>query len=50
VPVSAITRLYLAKKFDGEDVRQVRLALASPALTESWKEYFQEKLARLAQA
>jgi MOSC domain-containing protein YiiM len=50
VPVSAITRLYLAKKFDGEDVRQVRLALASHGLTESWKEYFQEKLVRQAQA
>jgi MOSC domain-containing protein YiiM len=46
VPVSAITRLYLAKKFNDEDARQVRRALNVDALTESWKEYFRQKLAR----
>ena len=46
VPVSAITRLYLAKRFDAEDVREVRRALEVGALTESWKGYFREKLAR----
>jgi MOSC domain-containing protein YiiM len=46
VPVSAITRLYLAKRFDAEDVREVRRALELGALTESWKEYFREKLVR----
>lgn len=47
VPVSAITRLYIAKKFDEEDALQVRRALKVAALPESWKEYFHEKLARL---
>jgi MOSC domain-containing protein YiiM len=50
VPVSAITRLYLAKRLNAQDERQVRSALASTALTESWKEYFRERLARQAQA
>ncbi len=47
VPVSAITRLYLAKRWDADDVREVlRRALGVQALPESWKEYFREKLAR----
>jgi MOSC domain-containing protein YiiM len=49
VPVSAITRLYLAKKFDAEDARQVRRALGVGALTKSWKDYFREKLERLGE-
>ena len=47
VPVAAITRLYLAKRFSDEDAGQVRRALAVDALPESWKEYFREKLKRL---
>jgi MOSC domain-containing protein YiiM len=46
VPISEITRLYIAKKFDDEDVRQVQRALSADALPESWKRYFREKLAR----
>jgi MOSC domain-containing protein YiiM len=46
VAVSEITRLYIAKRFDGDDVRQVQRALNVDALTESWKDYFRAKLAR----
>lgn len=48
VPVSAITRLYLAKQYDAEDAHQVRRAIAAKALPESWKTWFQEKLHRLS--
>jgi MOSC domain-containing protein YiiM len=47
VPVSEITRLYVAKKFDATDAAMVRRALEVEALTESWKDYFREKLSRL---
>lgn len=47
VPVSEITRLYLAKEFDGADALAVRRAMKVEALTDSWKEYFGEKLGRL---
>jgi len=46
VPISEITRLYLAKEFRPEDARQVRRAIASEALPGSWRSYFQEKLDR----
>jgi MOSC domain-containing protein YiiM len=46
VPVSEVTRLYVAKEFDAEDVRQVRRLMAAKALTDSWKSYFEEKLER----
>ena len=47
VPVSGITRLYLAKKYDARDAAMVRQALEVEALTDSWKEYFLDKLTRL---
>jgi MOSC domain-containing protein YiiM len=47
IPVSEFTRLYIAKRFDVEDARQVRRAIAVAALPDSWKGYFQEKLDRL---
>ena len=47
VSVSDITRLYVAKKYDARDAAMVRQALEVEALTESWKEYFLEKLTRL---
>ena len=47
VPVAAITRLYLAKRFSDEDARQVRRALEVEAVPESWKGWFREKLNRL---
>ena len=47
VPISEITRLYVAKEYGPEDARQVRRAIATKALPESWKTYFHEKLDRL---
>ena len=44
VPVSEITRLYIAKRYDDDDVASVRRALRVGALPESWKEYFRERL------
>ncbi len=44
VPVSAITRLYIAKRYGDEDVALVQRALRVAALPESWKEYFRERL------
>jgi MOSC domain-containing protein YiiM len=44
VPVSEITRLYIAKRYDDEDVRSVRGALLVAALPENWKGYFRERL------
>jgi MOSC domain-containing protein YiiM len=46
VPVSEITRLYVAKRYDQEDVESVRRALRVAALPESWKGYFRERLER----
>jgi MOSC domain-containing protein YiiM len=46
VPVSEVTRLYIAKRYDGEDVESSRRALRVAALPESWKEYFRERLDR----
>lgn len=47
VPVSEITRLYIAKRFSPDDVRWVQRALAAEALPESWKEYFRRRLAMI---
>jgi MOSC domain-containing protein YiiM len=44
VPVSEVTRLYIAKRYDGEDVKSLRRALRVVALPESWKEYFRERV------
>jgi MOSC domain-containing protein YiiM len=44
VPVSAITRLYVAKRYGDDDVTLVRRALRVAALPESWKEYFRQRL------
>jgi len=46
VPVSEITRLYVTKQFDKEDIASLRRALQVAALPNSWKDYFQERLAR----
>lgn len=48
ISVSEITHLYIAKEYDKEDLRRVRMALAVEALPESWKEFLQEKAIRLA--
>jgi MOSC domain-containing protein YiiM len=44
VPVSEITRLYVARKYDSEDVATVQRALKVQALPESWKEYFRDRM------
>jgi len=46
VPVSEITRLYIAKRYNENDAKSVRRALQVAALPESWKEYFRERLER----
>ena len=45
-PVSEVTRLYITKRFNNEDVTSLRRALQVAALPESWKDYFRERLAR----
>jgi MOSC domain-containing protein YiiM len=47
VPVSEITRLYIAKRYDKNDVKSLRSALRVAALPDSWKEYFRERLDRM---
>jgi MOSC domain-containing protein YiiM len=47
VRVSEITRLYIAKRYDADDVISVRRALQVAALPESWKEYFRERLQKM---
>lgn len=48
VPVSEITRLYIAKRYADEDVMSVRRALQVDALPESWKAYFRERLQKMS--
>jgi MOSC domain-containing protein YiiM len=45
--VSEITRLYVAKRFDPDDVTSVQRALRVAALPESWKAYFRRRLAQI---
>jgi MOSC domain-containing protein YiiM len=47
VPVTEITRLYIAKRWADDDVASLRRALQVDALPESWKGYFRERLERL---
>jgi MOSC domain-containing protein YiiM len=47
VPVSDITRLYVAKRYGPDEVASVRRALRVAALPESWKAYFRERLQRV---
>lgn len=44
VPVSDITRLYIAKRYGDDDVTAAQRALRVAALPESWKQYFRERL------
>jgi MOSC domain-containing protein YiiM len=44
VPVSEITRLYVAKRYGNADVASARRALLVGALPASWKAYFRERL------
>ncbi len=44
VPVTEITRLYIAKEFDAQDVASLQRASQVPALPQDWKDYFRERL------
>jgi MOSC domain-containing protein YiiM len=44
VAVSEITRLYIAKSYDDDDVAAVRRVLQVAAVPEDWKEFFRERL------
>ncbi len=48
IPVSEITRLYIAKRYADDDVASVDRALQVAALPESWKGYFRERLEKVA--
>jgi MOSC domain-containing protein YiiM len=47
VPISEITRLYVAKRYSDDEVGTVKRALQVAALPESWKDYFRERLERV---
>jgi MOSC domain-containing protein YiiM len=44
IPVSEVTRLYVAKSYSADDVAAVQRALQVEALPESWKSYFRDRL------
>ena len=46
IPVSAITRLYIAKTYNPEDLLLVDRALSLNALPESWKQWLGERAHR----
>ena len=46
VPVSEITRLYVAKRYSAADVTSLRRALQVTVLPDGWKDYFRERLGR----
>lgn len=46
IPVSAITRLYLAKEYDNGDLRLVERARKLSALPDSWKQWLYERAHR----
>ncbi len=46
IPISAITRLYIAKEYNSEDLRQIQKATELGALPDSWKQYLYERANR----
>jgi MOSC domain-containing protein YiiM len=46
IPVAAITRLYIAKSYDAEDLLLVDRALRLKALPDSWKQWLAERVHR----
>jgi MOSC domain-containing protein YiiM len=44
IPVSEATHLYIAKRYDHDDVSLIQRALRVKALPDSWKAYFQKRL------
>jgi MOSC domain-containing protein YiiM len=49
VSVSAITHLYIAKRYAEEDLAMLQKSLKVTALPESWKQYFRERLANIGE-
>ena len=47
VPVSEITRLYVAKRYGAEELASLRRALQVEALPEDWKHYFRERMQKM---
>jgi MOSC domain-containing protein YiiM len=47
VPVTEITRLYVAKKYGTDDLSSMRRALRVAALPDRWKDYFREVLEQM---
>jgi MOSC domain-containing protein YiiM len=47
VPVMEITRLYIAKRLNKQDVESLRRALQVDALPTTWKDYFRDRLPRM---
>ena len=47
VPVSDITRLYVAKRYGADEIAAAERALELEALPESWKRYFRDRLERV---
>lgn len=47
VSVADINRLYVAKKYAGEEVTLAQRAMRVAALPEHWKEYFRERMAEV---
>jgi MOSC domain-containing protein YiiM len=47
VPVMEITRLYIAKRLNKQDVASLRRALQVDALPTTWKDYFRDRLPRM---
>jgi len=50
VSISQVLRLYIAKRYDADDVAAARHALRVAALPETWKEYFRERLLKMGTA
>ncbi len=48
VPVSEITRLYVARRYSDPDLASLARALRVAALPESWKQYFQERIGKMS--
>lgn len=46
VPVSEITRLYVAKKYSPDDIASLQRVLRVQALPKSWNQYFRERFER----
>ena len=47
LPVSEITRLYIAKRYSDDDANSVQQALQVTALPDSWKDYLRERLQKM---